>query len=73
MAWSQLNAMADDGHTLIGVNLPHILLQPLRGANYKTEDIAVVHIFHYTPHALLVRTESSYEKLDDIIASALGG
>ena len=69
VAWSQLNAMADDGHTLIGVNLPHILLQPLRGANYKTEDIAVVHIFHYTPHALLVRTESSYEKLDDIIAN----
>jgi len=67
VAWSQLNEMPDDGHTLIGVNLPHILLQPLRGANYKTEDLGIVHIFHYTPHAILVREESHYKTLEDLI------
>jgi tripartite-type tricarboxylate transporter receptor subunit TctC len=67
VAWSQLNEMPDDGHTLIGVNLPHILLQPLRGANYKTEDLSIVHIFHYTPHAILVREESQYKTLEDLI------
>jgi len=67
VAWSQLNEMSDDGHTLIGVNLPHILLQPLRGANYKTEDLGIVHIFHYTPHAILVREESQYKTLKDLI------
>jgi len=68
VAWSQLNAMSGDGHTIVGVNLPHILLQPLRGASYKTEDITTVHIFHYTPHAILVRKESHYENLESLIA-----
>ena len=68
VAWSKLNAMSGDGHTIFGINLPHILLQPLRGAEYKTRDIAVVHIFHYTPHALLVRGESHYKNLRDLIA-----
>ena len=67
VAWSQLNAMTGDGYTIVGVNLPHILLQPLRGAKYKTEDITTVHIFHYTPHAILVRKDSHYEDLEDLI------
>src|SRR6478752_7735313 len=29
LAWSQLNSMPGDGHTIVGVNLPHIVLQPL--------------------------------------------
>ena len=69
VAWSQLNTMNSDGHTIVGVNLPHILLQPLRGAKYKTKDIATVHIFHYTPHALLVRRASRYKNLQDLIAT----
>jgi tripartite-type tricarboxylate transporter receptor subunit TctC len=67
VAWSQLNMMPGDGHTLIGINLPHILLQPLRGANYKTEDLGIVHIFHYTPQAILVREKSQYKTLKDLI------
>src|SRR5512140_2719696 len=38
LAWSQMNAMPADGYTIVGVNLPHIVLQPLEGTvNYKTE------------------------------------
>ena len=32
LAWSQMNNMPGDGHTIIGVNLPHIVLQPLEPA-----------------------------------------
>ena len=61
--------MNSDGYTIVGVNLPHNILQPLRGAKYKTRDIATAHIFHYTPHALLVRRESHYKNLKDLIAT----
>jgi len=35
VAWSQLNEMMDDGHTIVDVYFPHILLHPLRGASYR--------------------------------------
>ena len=31
LAWSQLNGMSADGYTIMGCNLPHIVLQPLEG------------------------------------------
>ena len=47
--WSQINSMPADGYTIVGVNLPHIVIQPARGAGYRTRDITVINIFHYTP------------------------
>jgi tripartite-type tricarboxylate transporter receptor subunit TctC len=70
VVWSQLNKMPGDGSTIVGINLPHIILQPARGASYQTSDIAVVHIFHYTPNALIVAKGSPYETLADLIADA---
>ena len=70
VVWSQLNKMPGDGSTIVGINLPHIVLQPHRGAGYRTDDIAVVHIFHYTPNALVVADDSPYETLADLIADA---
>src|SRR3954468_24985174 len=29
LAWSQLNGLSSDGYTIMGCNLPHIVLQPL--------------------------------------------
>ncbi|MEO8346396.1 MAG: tripartite tricarboxylate transporter substrate binding protein [Betaproteobacteria bacterium] len=55
LAWSQLNGMPGDGYMIMGVNLPHIVLQPLEpGTQFKTEDITPVYFFHYTPDALIV-------------------
>ena len=70
VVWSQLNKMPGDGSTIVGVNLPHIVIQPARGAGYRTDDIAVVHIFHFTPNALVVADDSPYETLADLIADA---
>ena len=40
LAWSQLNGYPGDGYTIMGTNLPHLVLQPLEGnVQYKTEDI----------------------------------
>jgi tripartite-type tricarboxylate transporter receptor subunit TctC len=31
LAWSQLNQFPGDGYTIMGTNLPHIVLHPLEG------------------------------------------
>ncbi|PKQ05517.1 MAG: C4-dicarboxylate ABC transporter substrate-binding protein, partial [Alphaproteobacteria bacterium HGW-Alphaproteobacteria-10] len=60
-----------DGHTIMGTNLPHIILQPmLQDPGYKTEDIVNVYMFHFTPDALLVRADSPHATLNDAIAAA---
>lgn len=70
-AWSQLNSMAADGYTIMGINLPHLFLQPMSGqVGYKTEDITVVNVFQLTPHALLVNADSPIRTLDDYVAAA---
>ncbi len=70
VVWSEMNGMKGDGYTIIGINLPHIIIQPARGARYKTEDIAALYLFHYTPNALIVADNSPYESLADFIADA---
>lgn len=70
-AWSQLNNMPGDGYTIMGTNLPHIILQPLeKDVGYKTDDITNVYWFHYTPDALLVPADSPYKSLKDLVDAA---
>src|SRR6266540_1555548 len=50
LMWAQMNQLPGDGLNIVGVNLPHIVLQPLEGqVQYKTEDVTPVFWFHYTP------------------------
>lgn len=71
LAWAQANTFPGDGYTLISTNLPHIVLQPLEGqVQYKTEDIANVHFYHYTPDAIVVRSESPFKTYQDLVAAA---
>lgn len=65
-----MNDMKGDGNTIVGINLPHIIIQPARGARYKTEEITAVYLFHYTPNALIVADNSPYETLADLIKDA---
>lgn len=70
-AWSQINSAPGDGYTIIGTNLPHIILQPLqKEVGYKTADLANVYWFHYTPDALIVSADSPYKSLGDLVAAA---
>ncbi len=71
LAWSQLNNMPGDGYTIMGVNLPHIVLQPLEpGTQFKTEDITPVYFFHYTPDAIIVSADSPYKTFAELIKAA---
>lgn len=70
-AWSQLNGMEADGYTLMGTNLPHIILQPMaQDVGYTTDDISNVYFFQYTPDALLVSADSEFQTLEDFVAYA---
>lgn len=71
LAWSQTNTFPGDGYTLMSTNLPHIVLQPLEGTvQYKTDDISNVFFYHYTPDAIVVRSESPYKTYQELIAAA---
>lgn len=70
-AWSQLNSLPGDGYTIMGINMPHTVLQPLAGSvGYKTEDLTPVNYFHYTPDAIFVQKDSQFATLEDLIAYA---
>lgn len=67
-AWSQLNSIPGDGYTIMGINLPHTVLQPMSGnVGYKTKDLTPVHYFHYTPNAIFVRKESKFTTLKQLV------
>jgi tripartite-type tricarboxylate transporter receptor subunit TctC len=68
LAWSQLNNLTADGYTIMGCNLPHIVLQPLEGqVQYKTDDITPVYWFHYTADAIVVAADSPYKTFSDLV------
>ncbi|WP_194722288.1 Bug family tripartite tricarboxylate transporter substrate binding protein [Noviherbaspirillum malthae] len=71
LAWSQLNTMPADGYTIVGVNLPHIVLQPLEGSvQYKTEDITPVYFYHFTADAIVVPGSSPYKTYQELVQAA---
>lgn len=68
VGWAQLNKMKGDGYNIIGINLPHIILQPQqKDVGFKTEDITGVFMFHYTPDAIVVNKDSEFKTLKDMI------
>ncbi|MCH9808084.1 MAG: tripartite tricarboxylate transporter substrate binding protein [Alphaproteobacteria bacterium] len=70
-AWSKLNGMEADGHTVMGINLPHTVLQPMiKDVGYQTDDLTPVHYFHYTPNAIFVSKDSKFKTLQDLIDHA---
>ncbi|GGK37966.1 tripartite tricarboxylate transporter substrate binding protein [Salinarimonas ramus] len=70
-AWSQLNSMPADGHTIMGINLPHVILQPMMSSpGYETADLTPVYWFHYTPDAIIVKADSQFQTLEDLVTFA---
>jgi tripartite-type tricarboxylate transporter receptor subunit TctC len=60
--------MKGDGYTIMGINLPHIIIKPRqKDVGFATEDIAGVYMFHYTPDALVVTADSPFKTLQDVI------
>jgi tripartite-type tricarboxylate transporter receptor subunit TctC len=69
VGWSELIRSKPDGYTIAGHNLPHIVLQPLeRGdAGYKTLDLKSIYFFESTPDLLVVRQDSPYKTVKDLV------
>jgi tripartite-type tricarboxylate transporter receptor subunit TctC len=71
LLWGQMNQLPADGLNIVGVNLPHIVFQPLEGqVQYKTADVTPVFWFHYTPDILVVPETSSIKSFADFIKVA---
>jgi len=71
LMWAQINSMPADGFNVIGINLPHIVLQPFEGqVQYKTDDVMPVYWFHYTPDALVVPADSPIKSFQDLVKMA---
>jgi tripartite-type tricarboxylate transporter receptor subunit TctC len=69
--WSSANTLPADGVNVYGINLPHVILQPLEGqVQYKTEDLSPVFWYHYTPDALVVPDASPLKTFADFIKAA---
>lgn len=68
VGWAQLNSMPADGYTMMGINLPHIIVKPRqKEVGFKTDDIDGFYIFHYTPDAIVVNKDSPFKTLQDLI------
>lgn len=71
LMWTQMNQLPGDGLNVVGINLPHIVFQPLEGqVQYRTDDVVPVFWFHYTPDALVVAESSPIKTFQDFVKAA---
>jgi tripartite-type tricarboxylate transporter receptor subunit TctC len=72
LAWAEVAKLRPaDGYTIVAVNLPHIVLQPMfSGADYQTDQLETIAIFGRTPIGLAVLKSSPYQTLEEFIAAA---
>ncbi len=71
LMWSTINTLPGDGVTVAGINLPHMVLQPMEGnVQYKLEDVTPVFWYHYTPDALVVPEQSAIRSWADFLKAA---
>jgi tripartite-type tricarboxylate transporter receptor subunit TctC len=71
LMWTQANALPADGFNIYGINLPHIVLQPMEGqVQYKTDELVPVYWYHYTPDALVVTESSGIKTFQEFAAAA---
>jgi len=71
LLWSQTNTLPADGVNVVGINLPHMVLQPMEGnVSYKTDDVTPVFWFHYTPDLLVVNEAGPIKTFADFLKAA---
>ncbi len=71
LMWTQMNQLPGDGLNVVGVNLPHIVFQPIQGdVQYKTADVTPVYWFHFTPDILVVSGKSNIHNWAEFLAAA---
>lgn len=72
LGWAELVKKKPDGYFMSGINIPHIILQPLArdNAGYETDQIEPVILFQQIPFGITVMKDSPFQTLDDLLAYA---
>lgn len=72
ICWADLVRQKPDGYFVAGINIPHIILQPIeRGdAGYETDQLTPIAIFQATALGLAVMKDSPFKTLDDLVEYA---
>ena len=72
IGWANLTRKKPDGYFISGMNIPHIVLQPLaRGnAGYETDQLMPIALFQATPIGLAVLKDSPFDSLEAFVEHA---
>lgn len=72
LGWANLVKQKADGYFISGINIPHIILQPMarENAGYRTSRIVPVVLFQQIPFGLTVREDSPFRTLEDLVEHA---
>ena len=72
LAWTKFAQAKPDGYSVCGINIPHIILQPLsqKDVAFQTEDLKPLCIFESTPIGLAVKKDSKINSVKEFIAFA---
>lgn len=72
LGWAELVKKKPDGYFMSGINIPHIILQPLArdNAGYETEQIEPVILFQQIPFGITVMADSPFKTLEELVAHA---
>jgi len=72
LAWTKFAKAKPDGYTVCGINIPHIILQPLsqKDVAFQTEDLKPLAIFESTPIGLAVKKDSKINSVKEFIEFA---
>jgi tripartite-type tricarboxylate transporter receptor subunit TctC len=72
LAWTKFAQAKPDGYTVCGINIPHIILQPLsqKDVAFQTEDLKPLCIFESTPIGLAVKKDSKINSVKEFIEFA---
>lgn len=72
LGWAELVKKKADGYFMSGINIPHIILQPLArdNAGYETDQIEPVILFQQIPFGITVMDDSPFKTLDELVAYA---
>lgn len=72
LAWTKFAQMKPDGYNICGINIPHIILQPLSQPDvaFRTVDLKPICIFESTPIGLAVKKDSKINSVQEFIKYA---
>jgi tripartite-type tricarboxylate transporter receptor subunit TctC len=71
VGWAEAARGKPDGYQITGINLPHIILQPMQqDVGYKTDQLLPISLFQSTPQGLIVLKNSPYKDLNSFVEAA---